>query len=196
MTFISPGLSFDISDDVRNIRSSVIVCNHVSYLDPILLISLFEKQKTIIRGSFFSVPIFGSVLKISGYIPSYTEGKLGLIMIKQITRMEEYLASGGNLFIFPEGTRSRDGKIGRFDKGAFKIAKQCGAPIRVLMIRNTNRFFRPGKFLFNTCVPITIKIRKIADITPDYQSRGGIFSAPINGLMAQVHRLMRVNVEE
>ncbi|HHE74121.1 MAG TPA: 1-acyl-sn-glycerol-3-phosphate acyltransferase, partial [Desulfobacteraceae bacterium] len=55
-----------ISDDVRSIRSSLIVCNHISYLDPILFLSLFEKQKTIVKSTFFRVPICGGVLKSSG----------------------------------------------------------------------------------------------------------------------------------
>ena len=57
--------------------------------------------------------------------------------------MGDYLSSGGNLFIFPEGTRSRDGKIGKFNDGAFKIAKRFEAPIKVLQIKNTNGLFTP-----------------------------------------------------
>ena len=44
-------------------------------------------------------------------------------MIERIDTMDNFLANGGNLFIFPEGTRSRDGTIGRLNKGAFNIAR-------------------------------------------------------------------------
>ena len=56
------------------------------------------------------------------------------MMIEQMETMPNYLASGGNLFVFPEGTRSRDGKLGALNNGAFKIARLCRAPIYVLQI--------------------------------------------------------------
>ena len=184
--FITPGLSFYIQDQVLSIRSSIIIPNHVSYLDPILLISLYEKQKTIVKSIFFKLPIFGWVLKNAGYLPSTTGEEFNVLMIEQIEGMEKYLASGGNLFVFPEGTRSHDGRIGRLNKGVFKIARRCRAPIKVLFIQNTDRLFRPGKFLFNTCIPNTIKIELIGDIIPDYRRA----SSNISNLMAEVRDLM------
>jgi 1-acyl-sn-glycerol-3-phosphate acyltransferase len=180
-----PGQKLHIADKIKSIRSSVIVCNHLSYLDPLLLISLFPRHKTIVKSTFFRVPIFGWMLKQSGYIPSTSEGSLSELMIERIDAIDGYLASGGNLFIFPEGTRSRDGTIGRLNKGAFKIARLCQAPIKVLYIRNTHKLFTPGKFLFNTFVSNIITVEQISGIIPDYQS--GRFS--IAELMSRV-RLM------
>ncbi|MBC8420268.1 MAG: 1-acyl-sn-glycerol-3-phosphate acyltransferase [Desulfobacterales bacterium] len=169
---IVPGLEFRIQDEIFSIRSSVIVCNHLSYLDPILLISLFKKHKTIVKNTFFKLPIFGWVLKTAGYLPATASGALTPLMIEHMDNLQGYLSSGGNLFVFPEGTRSRNGKLGQFNEGAFKIAKRCNAPIKVLSIRNTNIFFPPGKFLFNTCIENTIELRLIGSIEPNYQSRG------------------------
>jgi 1-acyl-sn-glycerol-3-phosphate acyltransferase len=183
---MTPGLSFHIQDQVLSIRSSVIISNHVSYLDPILLISLFEMQKTIVKSVFFKLPIFGWVIKNSGYLPSESGDEFNELMINQIESMEKYLASGGNLFIFPEGTRSRNGRIGRLNKGAFKIARRCHAPINVLFIQNTNLLFRPEKFLFNTCIPNTVKIELIGNIIPDYKSA----SHSISSLMTEVQDMM------
>jgi 1-acyl-sn-glycerol-3-phosphate acyltransferase len=183
-----PRTRWRIHEDVRKIRSAVIVCNHISYLDPILLISLFEKHKTIVKNTFFNVPVFRQVIEASGYIPSTSDGKLTDLMIQRIEDMDDYLASGGNLFIFPEGTRSRDGRIGRLNKGAFKIARRCRKPIKVLFIRNTNKLFQPGKFLFNTRSANTITVEPLASIEPDYQSE--TFS--ISQLMSQVHSILEV----
>ena len=180
------GHKWNISDEVLSIRSSVIVCNHISYLDPILLISLFEKQKTIVKSKFFKIPVFSRVLKLSGYIPSATDTKLSDLMIQGIEAMDDYLSFGGNLFVFPEGTRSRDGTIGRLNNGAFKIARLCKTSIKVIFISNTNKLFQPGKFLFNTCVSNTITVEQLASIEPDYQS--DTFS--ISKLMSQVHSLL------
>lgn len=182
---LSPQHKWRIGSDVPGIRSCVIVCNHVSYLDPLLLISLFEKHKTIAKSSLFKLPLFGRMLKLSGYIPSTSEGKLKELMIQHIETMNDYLAAGGNLFIFPEGTRSLDGNIGSLNKSAFKIARLCRTPIKVLFIRNTDALFRPGRFLFNTCVPNTITLELLETIEPDYQNKA--FS--ISRLMGQVHTL-------
>ncbi len=173
---IIPGLEFKIQDEIFSIQSSVIVCNHLSYLDPILLISLFEKHKTIVKNVFFKVPIFGWVLKTAGYLPANASGGLVSLMMERMNDLQGYLSSGGNLFVFPEGTRSRDGKLGRFNEGAFKIAKRCNAPIQVLSIRNTGRLFPPDRFLFNTCIENTIEVNLIGSIGPDHQGRGSSVS--------------------
>jgi 1-acyl-sn-glycerol-3-phosphate acyltransferase len=90
-------------------------------------------------------------------------------MIRQMETMSPYLKAGGNLFVFPEGTRSRDGKLGNLNRGAFKIARICRAPIYVLEIRNTDKLFTPGKFLFNTRMKNSISVQIIDCIEPDYQ---------------------------
>jgi 1-acyl-sn-glycerol-3-phosphate acyltransferase len=168
LRLITPGVTLNIRDEVRTIRSSVIVCNHLSYLDPILLISLFEKQKTIVKSAFFNVPVFGWILRQSGYIPSQAGDDYASQMIRNIENIREYLASGGNVFIFPEGTRSRTGRLGPFNKGAFSIARYCRAPIQCLMIRDTGRLFVPGRIRFNTCMPVAIEVERIGVFDPDY----------------------------
>jgi 1-acyl-sn-glycerol-3-phosphate acyltransferase len=167
---LSPGLKVSIDDSIRGIQSSVIICNHLSYLDPLYMISLFERQKTIVKAVFFKVPLFGWLVRQSGYVPSNLRGSGFHLMIKHLIGMKDYLATGGNLFVFPEGTRSRDGRIGRFDKGIVGIAQRCRAPIELLQVRNTDKLFGPGMFLFNTCVPIEIEIDRLETITPDYES--------------------------
>lgn len=182
-----PRVRWRIPEEVRNLRSSVIVANHLSFLDPILFVSLFEKQKTIVKSGYFRYPVFGAILKRSGYIPSLSEGLFSASMIDQVKAMQAYLGDGGNLFIFPEGTRSRDGRIGPFDKGAFKIARLCKAsPIQVLLIRNTHRLFPPDRFLFNTGNEVLIEVVLAGSIEPDYGSE--VFS--LAGLMDEAHDLM------
>ncbi|MBN1548695.1 MAG: 1-acyl-sn-glycerol-3-phosphate acyltransferase, partial [Syntrophaceae bacterium] len=146
-----PGVKWSISEDIPAIRSAVIVCNHISYLDSILLISLFKRHKTIVKSRFFNIPIFRRVIELSGYIPSSSNSELSDLIIRRLEEMDQFFASGGVLFAFPEGTRSRNGTIGPLHKGVFKIARRCRKPIHVLFIRNTGGLFQPGKFLFNTC---------------------------------------------
>lgn len=165
----APRQRMELDEKIADIRSSVIVCNHLSYLDPLLLIALFRQQKTIVKSRFFGMPIFGWVITKSGYLPASSEGSFASIMVRQMETMKSYLHSGGNLFIFPEGTRSRDGKMGTLNKGAFKIARMYSAPIYVLEISNTDKLFTPGKFFFNTRLKNNISVKIIDCIEPDYQ---------------------------
>jgi 1-acyl-sn-glycerol-3-phosphate acyltransferase len=183
---IVPGVTWHISEEIKALRSSIIIANHLSFLDPILFVSLFEKQKTVVKSDYFRFPVFGWILKTSGYIPSTTEGLFTENMIDQIKNMKDYLSAGGNLFIFPEGTRSRNGRLGPFDKGAFRIARLCHAPIKVALIRNTHKLFPPGKFSFNTCAENVITMELAGSLDPDYESEN--FS--LSGLMAEGRSLM------
>ena len=105
--------------------------------------------------------------------------------------MKDYLSSGGNLFIFPEGTRSINGRIGQFDKGAFRIARLCNAPIKIVLIRNTHKLFTPGKFLFNTCDENVIEVELAGSLEPDYKSD----AFTLSGLMAEARSLMERKAE-
>lgn len=171
---LCPRTKFDIPREVRNIHSSVIVCNHLSYLDPILLISIFQRQRTIVKYTFFNVPIFGWFLRNAGYISTGASDMIGPAMINNLEDIKEHLASGGVLFVFPEGTRSRNGSLSPFNKGVFTIARYCNAPLKLVYIGGTNGLFRPGHYLLNTHDFNQIKLELIGSLTPDY--RGNNFS--------------------
>ena len=175
-----------IDDAVSAIRSSVIVCNHASYIDPLLMIALYPHHTTLVKNRLFHLPIFGWMLKTAGYLPSTGEDRLASLMLDRMDTLCRDLARGANLFVFPEGTRSRNGAIGEFHPGAFKIARMCRAPICVVLIRNTEKLFTPGRFRFNTRRANTISVELLATITPPYGAPG--FS--IAGLKDDVRGLM------
>jgi 1-acyl-sn-glycerol-3-phosphate acyltransferase len=163
---LSPGITISVTDEVRSLRSSVIVCNHLSYLDAILLLSLFEKQKTIVKPIFFKAPLFGWVVDNAGYMPAALGRTVKKRMVDRVVNLGDYLDSGGNLFVFPEGHRSKDGTLGEFEPGAFKLAKRAGRPIDVLEIKNTDRVFPPGSGYVRATRPTTIELRRIGRIDP------------------------------
>ena len=183
---LTPDIKWHIPNHIKAIKSSVVVCNHLSYLDPLLMIVLFPRHKTIVKSTFFNVPLFGWLMKQSGFIPAAEKGSLLTLMVERIETLGDFLASGGNLFIFPEGTRSRDGTVGRFNKGAFKIAAHSHAPIQVLKVSGTGNLFTPGRFLFNASVSTTIAVEKIGSVAAG-ESNG---RASISETMERVRALM------
>ena len=183
---IVPKVKWHIAEEVSSVRSSIIIANHLSFLDPILFVSLFEKQKTIANIGYFRLPVFGWILKTSGYMPSLTDKLFAEDMINQIQNLSDYLSTGGNLFIFPEGTRSRNGLIGPFEKGAFRIARLCRARIKVVAIRNTHKLYPPDKMAFDACKENVIEVELAGSLQPDYESD----SFSLSGLMTEARSLM------
>lgn len=167
--FLAPSHKWEIAKEVRAIRSAVIVCNHISYLDPLLFIALFERHRTIVKTRFFKMPIWGWIIRKSGYFPAAGEDRFTGMMLEQMESMADFLRDGGNLFVFPEGTRSRDGQLGALNRGALKIARLCKAPVYVLRLSNTDKLFAPGKFMFQTRVKNTITLKIIDRIEPGYE---------------------------
>jgi 1-acyl-sn-glycerol-3-phosphate acyltransferase len=186
LRLLVPSCKWQLDERAKTIRGAVIVANHISYLDPILLISFFPRHTTIAKRRLFRIPLYGRMLRLSGYLPSSSDGSLADLMITRMEQLPDLFATGGNLFVFPEGTRSRDGQIGSFNTGAFKIARLCKAPIDVLYMQNTARLFRPGRFLFDTHSANTVRVEHLVRIQPRYDDPD--FSLKV--LMARVHGIL------
>jgi 1-acyl-sn-glycerol-3-phosphate acyltransferase len=182
---LMPLQAWRIDPAIRNIRSSVIVCNHISYIDSILLISLFARHTTIVKNRLFDFPVLNWIMVLSGYLPAASEGALADLLAERLASLPEFFAAGGNLIVFPEGTRSRTGAIGPLNPGAFKIAKMCRAPITVLKVVNSNCLFTPGTFRFNTCRANTISLELLERLTPDNET----VRFTVKGLMEQVRTI-------
>jgi 1-acyl-sn-glycerol-3-phosphate acyltransferase len=150
------------------------------------MISLFRRHTTIAKDRLFRIPVLGRLLVLSGYIPSSGGGRFADLLLSSLDTIAATLETGGNIIVFPEGTRSRDGRVGTLQKGAFKIARYCKAPIKVLRIGNTDRLFMPGRFLFNTCTANIIDLKLVEEIMPDYENSA--FS--IGQLMARVRAVL------
>ena len=92
---------------------------------------------TVAHAHLFDYLIFGWVLKFVGYVPASSEGQFAGLMLDQLEGLRQYLAEGGVLFLFPEGTRSKSGAVGALLPGALKLARQSGAPLVVFRFDNT-----------------------------------------------------------
>ncbi len=172
---LMPGLTIRIDPALRRLRGAVVVSNHHSYLDPLLFQSVFERQTTIVKSAFFRVPIFGWFIKTAGYMPASAEGPFADLMLQRMATLRDFFADGGVMFVFPEGTRRPGRPIQALHEGAFKIARRCRVPLAVVRLRNTERVFAPGRFLFRTTAPVTIAI----DLVQQFENAGALSAAEL-----------------
>lgn len=121
---------------------SILVLNHLSFFDSFLLGALPDFAATFALRSWpFRMPWFRPFMNLAHYVDMES-----LAWDEIEIRARECFADGRHLMIFPEGHRSRDGRMGRFHSGAFKLACTLGVPVIPLCIRGTDKLLPPGRF--------------------------------------------------
>ena len=135
------------ADHIRPGTSYVFLSTHQSYMDiPAMLGYLPAQLRIAAKKSLFRVPFMGWHLTRAGHIPidrSSTENA-----VTSMQRAASYLRNGICAFVFPEGTRSRDGYLHGFKKGGFKLAIQAGAPIIPVTIIGSREVLPPNELIF------------------------------------------------
>jgi uncharacterized protein len=112
-------------------KPAIIVCNHQSSLDIVPLIMLHPKILMVTNNRKWNAPFFGPVIQMADYFPAEQ-------LESHLEKIADRMNHGYSLIIFPEGTRSEDGTIGRFHKGAFYLAEKLQADILPIIIHGTN----------------------------------------------------------
>ncbi len=128
----------------ENIEASkpvIYIANHTSFLDILLAIMLDPKIVLMVKGWVYNSPFFGPIIRYAGYV--YTDDGPE----ENIAKMKTLIADGYSLLVFPEGTRSEDGKIGRFHKGAFHLAEALNLDIQPILIHGASDVLPKNDFL-------------------------------------------------
>jgi 1-acyl-sn-glycerol-3-phosphate acyltransferase len=117
--------------------------NHQSHFDIAALLGLLPGvTRFATKREMFDEPILGAVLRTMGMIPIDRDDPRA-----SIGRLQQVALDGGSLVIFPEGTRSRDGALLPFRKGAFVAAIQLGVPLVPVVCKGTTQVMPKGKYL-------------------------------------------------
>ncbi len=131
-------------ENVPQGRSVIFMANHVSNLDPPVLLSVLPGRTSIpLKKELMRIPILGTALRMAHFIP-VERGKSREAAIATIAAYASVLAEGLHITVFPEGTRSPDGRLAGFKKGPFFLAHQTLAPIVPVAISGTERMMRKG----------------------------------------------------
>jgi 1-acyl-sn-glycerol-3-phosphate acyltransferase len=113
----------------------VVVANHQSMLDILLLSRLPREMKWLAKASLFRVPWVGWMFTIAGDIPVRRGDSESASEV--LRKARDYLANGMNVMIFPEGTRSETGSLRPFKSGAFRLAIDAGVPVLPVAVSGT-----------------------------------------------------------
>lgn len=122
-------------ENLRKGATYVMVSNHQSLLDVLMFFRLFAHFKWVAKIELFRIPFVGWNMRLNRYIPIRRGDPASAAEMFDAARRA--LARGSSVFIFPEGTRSPDGRIRRFKTGAFRLAQEAGVPLLPLAIRGT-----------------------------------------------------------
>jgi 1-acyl-sn-glycerol-3-phosphate acyltransferase len=165
--------------------SQVFVSTHQSMLDvPALFAAVPARTRFVAKKDLFRIPLFGRAIRMLGFVPIDREDRRGAVAA--LGQAAELARSQRPILVFPEGTRSRDGRLLPFKKGAFALAHQLRLPIVPIACLGGARCMPPGTMRL---VPgrMTLRIGRVIDPSrDDYSSRNSLMEAT----RAEIERLV------
>ncbi len=118
----------DDLESLTNLPGQILVANHPSLIDVVLLIARLDDADCIVKASLYNNPFLSGAVKAAGYIPNSDPEQL-------LIACQQTLNSGSTLIIFPEGTRSIPNQPLKLQRGAANIALRITAKIRLVHIK-------------------------------------------------------------
>jgi 1-acyl-sn-glycerol-3-phosphate acyltransferase len=173
LTAINPAWKLHISvETISNPRKPyVVVCNHQSLADIPLISNLPWEMKWMAKEELFKLPVMGWMMRWSGDISvdrrNPRSGALALIKAQRV------LEQKCSVMIFPEGTRTLDGRVRQFTDGAFHLAIRAKVSILPLVIegsrdcipKNSWKFGKPSQIFLKVLPPIDTSSLTTQDVT-------------------------------
>ncbi|MFY0481869.1 MMPL family transporter [Flavobacterium sp. PLA-1-15] len=171
-------------------KSSVIISNHTSFLDTLAVGMLSPKIIFLVNDWVYNSPFFGRAVKLAGFYP-VSQGVEG-----SVEHLREKVEQGFSLMVFPEGSRSEDGNIQRFHKGAFFLAEQFNLDVLPIFIHGNSDVLPKGDhIIYDENITVVIGRR----IKADDASFGTAYSErtkKINHYFRQQFSLLRNTFED
>jgi 1-acyl-sn-glycerol-3-phosphate acyltransferase len=137
-------------------RACVYMANHQSNVDPPLLFVVLPPRIALIgKEQVFRIPVLGKALDLGDFVPinRFDPEAARAAVEAAFVRLQR----GVSFLVFPEGTRSPDGRLQRFKHGVFVMALKAGAPIVPITLEGADRVMRKGKWeVYPGTVRVTI----------------------------------------
>lgn len=146
LKIIGTRVTVEGTENINPHEKYIFIANHTNYLDiPVLIKAIPDNIHFMYKFSLQKVPILGRALKISPFIP-IMRGK-DRDAASSIDKAVDSLANSGSIILFPEGTRSKTGKLDVFKRGAFMIASKSQKKIIPVVIIGISKLLPPDKKL-------------------------------------------------
>lgn len=131
-------------ENIPDKQPCIFMANHVSNLDPPVFLPLIPGRTAVfIKKELLKIPVIGRAMRMGGFVAVERDGKIESAK-ESIQQASKVLQSGVHITSFPEGTRSKTGKLMTFKKGPFYLAQQTGTPIIPVSIYGTETMMRKG----------------------------------------------------
>jgi len=142
-------------DNIPKEKPVIFVANHQGAADiPLLLAFLPIPFRFAIKTELFKIPLFGWYLKKANYFS--IDREMVLSAYQTLETIVEIIKQGGSVLIFPEGTRSWDGSLGKFKRGSLMPALKSGAPLLPIAISGSYHILPRNQWLV---FPHPVKLR-------------------------------------
>jgi 1-acyl-sn-glycerol-3-phosphate acyltransferase len=133
-------------DKIDHQGTYIFMSNHVSNLDPPILCPLIPVRTSILaKKTIWRIPILGPAMKMAEIVPVERENRAAAI--QSIRTAAEVMSHGISMTLFPEGTRSPDGRLLAFKKGPFHLAMEAGFMVVPITILGTYEMMPKGKLI-------------------------------------------------
>jgi 1-acyl-sn-glycerol-3-phosphate acyltransferase len=159
------GIGIEISglENIPAGRSCIFMSNHVSNLDPPVVLPLLPgRSSVLLKQELMSIPILGKAMRLAKFVP-VARGNRRDAAQASVEAAADALRSGLHILVYPEGTRSPDGRLSTFKKGPFFLAQETQAPIIPIALSGTQTMMHKGS---NAIVPGLARIQVLAAIEP------------------------------
>lgn len=156
-------------------RSCIFMSNHVSNLDPPVELPLLPGRcSVLLKQELMGIPILGRAMRMANFVP-VARGHRRDAAQASVEAAAEALRSGLHILVYPEGTRSPDGRLSTFKKGPFFLAKETQAPIIPIALSGTQAMMRKGSYAIS---PGVARLQLLAPIEPSqYETREALMLA-------------------
>ncbi|HEV8321969.1 MAG TPA: lysophospholipid acyltransferase family protein [Myxococcota bacterium] len=147
------------AEHVRREHHYIVACNHQSLVDILAVLSTLQPLTPVrfmAKRSLFYVPVFGLAMRAFGHVP--VDRARGRGLLREIKLAKERVQKGVSYVFFPEGTRSLDGAMQPFKRGAFWIALRTGTSILPITVTGAVEAFPKGQYFIYGGPVVTLRV--------------------------------------
>lgn len=182
-------------DHIQDDATYMIVANHQSLGDILVLFGLGKHYKWVSKSSIFKVPFVGWNMVANDYVGLKRGDRESIL--KMLDHCRTHLKKGSSILMFPEGTRSPDGKLKGFKHGAFSLAKELGVPVVPIVIDGSLEALPKHGFMLRNPWHLPVTLSVLEPMVPREDEDAEALMNRVRDVMAkELARLRGLDVSE